>query len=466
VTASPPVGVLTLGSARPVLRAVAAAAAALLAVAVPAAGSPWSAAETVMPALRAGRLPHGNPPGWVALAPAVGVRDDGTAILAWTSRAARRGFVAVRVATRAPGAHWSPARTLGTSKGFPRTGAALSVAGDAMAVAWSARQRIVHAPQIRVWSAGPAGQPPALDGPAATEAGFMPAVVVAPDGGVLTVWQECACPHTYNVAFPGALGWALRSPAGVWSAPGALDPGANIVTWSLAGTAGGAAALGWSDFTGPFGSPVGGGPVQPPPPGGRLALRPPGGGFGPVEIRDGVSGLVVRPDGSPAIVRAGLDDGVVAVSRTAAGWGSDIQLAPAGRSGNPSAAALSDGRLAAAWTEAVGTAVRLYAAVETTPGGAWSAPVQLVASPGGIERLTLAAGPRGSVLLAWTQRRTGRVRSRLLRGGTWEPATDVSPSGMRCDLPALAVGRGGRAVAAFVCGTASPAVLLAERNVG
>jgi hypothetical protein len=129
-------------------------------------------------------------------------------------------------------------------------------------------------------------------------------------------------------------------------------------------------------------------------------------------------------------------------------------------------AALSDGRLVAAWTEAVGARVRVYAAVETTPGGAWSAPAQLVASPGGIGRLTLAAGPRGSALLAWVQQRTGMVRSRLLTGGRWQLATDVSPVGRRCDLPAVAIGRNGRAVAAFVCGTSRPAVLTAERDIG
>jgi len=401
------------------------------------------------------------------MAPAVGVRDDGTAVLVWTSRAARRGFAVVRLATQRPGGRWSPSQALGVTKGIPHVGAALSVAGNATAVAWSARQRLVDPPRVRVWTSGRDGRHPAVDGPLTTEPAFMPAVVVAPDGGALAVWQECACPHTYNLAFPGALGWALRSPTGVWSAASSLDSGATIFSWSLTGTAGGAAALGWNDFTGAIGSPVGGGPVQLPPPGGRLALRPPGGGFGPVEIRDGVGPLVLRPDGSPAMLTRDLDGGIDAITRTVSGWGAPVEVAPPVRyRATEVVTALSDGRLVAVSLDAVGATARISVVRETAPGGAWSAPLQLVSSPGGIGRLTLVAGPHGSALLAWTQQRTGRVRSRLLRAGRWERATDVSPAGMRCDLPALAISHDGRAVAAFVCGTARPAVLVAERNVG
>ena len=79
------------------LGALAAAAAALLVAAVPAAGSLCSAATTVIPALRSGRPHFGNPPGGVALPLAVA----GAATLVWSSKAARRGFVAVRLATHA-----------------------------------------------------------------------------------------------------------------------------------------------------------------------------------------------------------------------------------------------------------------------------------------------------------------------------------------------------------------------------
>ena len=114
---------------------------------------------------------------------------------------------------------------------------------------------------------------------------------------------------------------------------------------------------------------------------------------------------------------------------------------------SPALAAAASGAAAVAWFENLGVATdRVYVALRR-PGRGFGAPLRL--ATGAIRRVAVTVGPRGQVLVAWSDKR-GRIRVRTRPAG----ARRFRRADRLAALPALApelslsVGRGGRATLA------------------
>jgi PKD repeat protein len=73
-------------------------------------------------------------------------------------------------------------------------------------------------------------------------------------------------------------------------------------------------------------------------------------------------------------------------------------------------------------------------------GGAWGAGVELHRNAGTIDQVRVAVTPQGDIFTCWWEIAPGVCYSRARIGGYWEGVKQISPSGMRCKFPDIAVG--------------------------
>lgn len=112
----------------------------------------------------------------------------------------------------------------------------------------------------------------------------------------------------------------------------------------------------------------------------------------------------------------------------------------------PALAAGPDGSLHLAWRDNVDGGYRIYYAYRPA-SGSWTGALPLSPPGAAADGVALAAAPDGTVIAAWSDARDGAkavyVRERT-PGGTWSGPRRASPAGVGAEEPALAVDASGR----------------------
>jgi PKD repeat protein len=73
-------------------------------------------------------------------------------------------------------------------------------------------------------------------------------------------------------------------------------------------------------------------------------------------------------------------------------------------------------------------------------GGIWGGAIELANNASTIDQVRVAVTPQGDILTCWWDTGSGTCYSRARIGGNWEGVKQISPAGVRCKFPDIAVG--------------------------
>ncbi|WP_217915551.1 hypothetical protein [Miltoncostaea marina] len=383
----------------------------------------------------------GPAPALPAAGPVVATGRAGDTAVAWLRPLGTSGADAVEVALRErPSGGFGPPVRLDVRPGRGGGGGpAVAVQRDGAAtVAW------VRDGVGRVAIVPPPGEParPAVEVPAAGPVGAVE-VGVAEGGATVVAWEE-APPG--DPAGPTIVRAATRPPGGgPFAAPVTLGPaGSGEVSLDVGG--GGATIVSW---LGPEGAVWA-----------ALRLQPALVWTAPVRVSAGGGARAPRGavgDFGDAVV-AWLEDRPMAAShvRLGAGWRPAEPIGPAGAlapRGRLSVDMAGLGRAIVAWRQ--GRPLGVWAATRndpaTVPGRRWHLR-RVATGPRNLGEPSARVAFSGDALVAWSQpdARGAGVRARvLLTSGRAQPAEAVSRGRGARVAPALALGTGGAATAAW-----------------
>ncbi len=382
---------------------------------------------------------------------------------------------------------------------------AVDAAGNAIAV-WEYADGSDNRIQAAYRPAGADWGAPRYISAPGQETGY-PRVVVAPTGDAIAVWERIidSGPRLqYNVQA------AVRPAGGVWGPPEDLSPvGFHFGDPHIALDAAGDAVAVWVRSDGPFeivqaSDRPAGGSWQPPQdlsrpteyasgpqvavdPAGdavvtwqasasyhqmetaQASVRPAGGAWSPPEDISTVGALTpqVSVDAAGNAIAVWLQGNrSLAAYRPAGGtWSAPEEIAATDGVFVASIAQDPAGNAMAAWMLIDGRGQRVQAAVRPA-GGPWGPPEDL-SSTGVSFYPEISIDAAGNATVLWLQYDGGdavvKARTRPA-GGEWESPADLSPVPGRSDLPKLAVGANGDAVAVWRLHAGSLALVQAARR--
>ena len=353
-------------------------------------GAAWSPPITIDNAVGNASDPH------LAMTP------SGTALVAFGQSETNQGGAQLLVASRFTGT-WGTPVTVSTADHAPEQPFVAVGPDGAAAVVFSASDGMFP----RAWAAR-ASAAGAWDVPAVMESavvpGWEPSVTVTTNGDAVTTWTETVG----GVAETSV--WARRNHGGVWDAPVLLTPdhGAVLGSVIVSGDATGSVLAVWSQRLA-----------------GLLTLRSArmnagtGTWSAPVTVNDGAREVTaphvsVDPKGDAVAVWFETDRGVVAnrFTSSTSTWGSPALL-QARSTGLvffpvPRVGIDAEGNAVATWVQPVGSPPlpHLFAAHAAATGGAWTAPIDLLADPSAVAYATemqLSANAKGEAIVVWSQ---------------------------------------------------------------
>ena len=337
-----------------------------------------------------------------ASAPQLAMTPSGTALVAFGQSASNQGGAQLLVTNRLAGTWGTPATASSPGQSADKPFVALGPDGAA-AVVYSASDGTFP----RAWAAlAPAAGSWAAPTPIVSTAqpGWAPSVTITPAGDAVMTWTETAGP------FSDTSLWATRSQGGNWDAPVRLstDVGAVLGAILVGADARGDVLAIWSQkLAGLYTL--------------RSARRSADAGAwsAPVTVNDGTREvtaphLSVDAAGDAAAVWFETDHGVVASRFTSstATWDSPVVL-QARSTGLvlypvPNVGIAAKGGAVATWVQSVGSPPRphLFAAHSAAAGGAWTAPIDLLADASATPyaaETQLSVNANGEAILVWHQ---------------------------------------------------------------